>query len=274
MVPIRRGFFLGLVAAFGVNAAACAADETTWPPLGVSLYGDASAPDISGLWLGTITFVPGGKFPPGRGPADGRPATLWAPWPLPYTPAYQKVYDERVEAAKKGRQLGDVSATCLPFGLPMMLVSKVYPDEIVQTPGQVPFFMNNTFPLVIWSDGRGHPKNLEPSYNGHSIGYWIGDTLFVDTVGIDGKTGLEVMRNPHSDKLRIRWTVRKVARDTLQLHVTLYDEDAFNEPVVTTNIWRRMTDPKWQILDDASCFENNENLPHTRESGPAGFKKY
>ena len=156
----------------------------------------------------------------------------------------------------------------------MMLVSKVYPDEIVQTPGQVTFFMNNTFPLVIWSDGRGHPKNIEPSYNGHSIGYWIGDTLFVDTVGIDGKTGLEVMRNPHSDKLRIRWTVRKVARDTLQLHVTLYDEDAFNEPVVTTNIWRRMTDPKWQILDDASCFENNENLPHTHESGPAGFKKY
>ena len=277
MARSRRGLSggaLGIAAALALGAAAAADDATTWPPPGVSLRGDPGAPDVSGLWLGTITFVPGGKFPPGRGPADGRPPTFWAPWPLPYTPAYQKIYDERVEAAKKGRQLGDISAMCLPFGLPMMLVSKVYPDEIVQTPGQVTFFMNNTFPIVVWTDGRGHPTNLEPSYNGHSVGYWIGDTLFVDTVGINGKTGLDVMRNPHSDKLRIRWKVQKFGNDTLHLHLTLYDDDAFAEPVTTTNIWRRMTDSKWQVLDDASCFENNENLPHTKESGPAGFKKY
>ena len=75
---------------------------------GVSLYGDPGVPDISGLWLGTAMGAPGQHFPQGRGPADDRPPTFWAPWPLPYTPAYQKISDERAAAAKSGRQLGDV----------------------------------------------------------------------------------------------------------------------------------------------------------------------
>ena len=263
-----------LAAAFSGMAGPVAAQSGSglpWPPAGVSFYGDPAMPDISGLWLGTATGVPGETFAPGRGPADGRPPTFWAPWPLPYTPRYQKIYDQRIAAAKQGRQLGDNSARCLPFGLPMMLVSKFYPDEIVQTPGQVTFLMNNTFPVMIWTDGRGHPKDLKPSYNGHSIGHWIGDTLFVDTVGIIGTTSLDVARNPHSDKLHIRWSVQKVATDTLHLHVTLYDEDAFTQPVTTTNIWERKTDARWQILDDASCFENNGGKEEHLE---AGFMKF
>ena len=238
----------------------------------VSFYGDPGAPDISGLWLGTLTGIPGQQFGPNRGPVDGRPPTFWAPYPLPYTPAYQAIQDARVAAAKRGVQLGDVSARCLPFGLPMMLVSKVYPDEIVQTPGQVTFFMNNTVPVIVWTDGRPHPKDLQPSYNGDSIGQWVGDTLFVDTVGLLGSTPMDVFRNPHSAKLHIRWSVRRVAADTLHLTATLYDEDAFTEPVTTTNIWRAKSGPKWEVLDDASCFENNANRTDNVPAG--GFVKF
>ena len=180
------------------------ADARNWPPPGVSFYGDPARPDVSGLWLGTVTGVPGVAFAPNRGPADDRTGTFWAPWPLPYTPAYQKIFDERAAAAKQGRQLGDVTAKCLPFGLPMMLVSKVYPDEIVQTPGEVTFFMNNTLPVIVWTDGRTHPKDLAPSYNGHSIGYWVGDTLFVDTIGLMAISPIDGLRNPHSGKLHVK----------------------------------------------------------------------
>jgi len=272
-----RGLLIGIACgALGwamINVATAAGDvapATASRP--VSLHGITNAPDISGLWLGTLTAVPGQQFGAGRGPADGRPPTYWAPWPLPYTPAYQEIYDARVAAAKAGRQLGDNSARCLPFGLPMMLVSKVYPDEIVQTPGQVTFFMNNTFPVVIWTDGRQHPANLAPSYNGHSIGHWIGDTLNVDTVGIEGSTALDVARNPHSAKLHIQWTIRRVAPDTLHLHVTLYDDEAFTEPVTTTNIWQRKSGPGWEILDDASCFENNREV--VDKEGAPGFHHF
>ena len=264
---------IALVAAVALGAApARAADPQTWPPPGVSLYGDPGKPDLSGLWLGQMTGEPGVAFEPNRGPMDGRPGAFLAPWPLPYTPAYQKIYDDRIKAAKAGRALGDVSAQCLPFGLPRMLVSKAYPDEIVQTPGQVTFFMNNTFPVVIWTDGRKHPKDLPLSYNGHSVGHWVGDTLHVDTVGIKSQASLTSQRWPHSDQLHLEWTIRKVAPDRLHLTVTYYDPAAFTEPVVTTNIWARKTDPKWQILDDASCFENNREA--TDAEGAPGFPKF
>ena len=260
-----------LVATLGWSVAAMADDRPS-PTPGVALFGASRAPDISGLWQGTILGEPGGRFAPGRGPADGRDATFWNPWPLPYTPPYRKIADERVVAAKAGRQLGDSTASCFPFGMPRALVSKSYPDEIVQTPGQVAILVNSTFPIMIWTDGRGHPKNLAPSYNGHSIGYWVGDTLFVDTVGLNGITALDVARNPHSAKLHMKSTIQHVSKEMLHIHVTLYDDDAFTEPVVTTNIWQQKSGPVWQVYDDGSCFENNQNLPDA--TGAIGFKTF
>lgn len=259
-----------LAAAAGASATQAAGGR--WPPPGVSYYGDPVVPDISGLWLGTITGVPGVPFAPNRGSADGRPATYFAPWPLPYTPAYQKIWDERDAAAKTGHALADITAQCRPFGLPRMLVAKVYPDEIVQTPGQVTIFLNSTVPIMIWTDGRPHPSDLKPSFNGHSIGRWVGDTLFIDTIGLNGASALDSIRHPISDKVRLKWSIQRVADDTLHIHVTIYDEAAFTEPVTTTNIWQRKTDPNWQILDDASCFENNRN--EIDENGVLGFKKF
>ena len=112
-----------------------------------------------------------------------------------------------------------------------MLASKNYPDEIIQTPGQVGIWLWGMPPIMVFTDGRPHPKDLKPSYNGHSTGYWIGDTLHIDTVGIRAETPVDsVPRTPHSDKLRISTTIRRVDADTLHVHITLYDEDAFTEP--------------------------------------------
>ncbi len=247
--------------------------QDRWPPAGVSYHGDPAAPDISGLWLGSTMGIPGQGAQSNSGSTvDGRPPVFWAPWPLPYTPAYQKMSDERIAAAKKGRAIGDNGARCLPFGMPLMLTNKPYPDEIVQTPGRVTMFMYGTFPVVIWTDGRPHPANLTPSYNGHSIGHWVGDTLFVDTVGINASTPLDGARDPHSGKLHLTWTVQRVAPDILHVHLTLYDEDAFTEPVTMTTIWTRKTDRRWEVLDDASCFENNAEVGSSKAAD--GFIKF
>lgn len=268
---------LGLLAALstlaGTPAAAQDRNPGQWPPPGVSFHGDPGAPDLSGLWLGTATGVPGVPFAPNRGSADGRPATYYAPFPLPYTPEYQKMKDERVAAAQRGRALADITAQCLPFGMPRMLLSKFYPDEIVQTPGQVTIWVNSTFPIMIWTDGRDHPKDLRPSFNGHSIGYWVGDTLFVDTVGLNGRSALDSERNPISDQIRLKWTMRRVADDVIHVNLTMFDPKAFTEPVTTTNIWQRKTDPRWQVLDDSSCFENNRTAVDA-EGNADGFIKF
>lgn len=271
-MKITRALQVAAIAALEICRPASAQNANNWPPPGVSFYGATHAPDISGLWLGTETGVPGQEFAPNRGSADGRPATFWAPWPLPYTPDYQAISDRRVAAAKAGRQLGDIGARCAPFSTPQSLVAKTYPDEIVQTPGEVTIFRNNSFPIIVWTDGRGHPQNWKPSYNGHSIGYWVGDTLFADTVGIRADTPLDHMIDPHGPNLHIKWSVRRVAADVLHFHVTLFDAAAFTEPVSTTNIWHRITDARWQVLDDASCFENNQS--DTKSDSDEGFAKY
>jgi hypothetical protein len=261
---VAAAALLALAGGSGANAA-----DSAKAPV-VSLYGDKGVPEISGLWLGTSTGVPG-THP--RTP-DGRPQTYWTPWPPPLTPAYQKRADDLIAAAKSGRAVGDTGAKCMPFGLPRMLTAKAYPDEIVQTPGAVTLYIFNTFPIVIWTDGRGHPKDWKPSYNGHSIGYWQGDTLYADTVGILDTTPVDsVLRTPHSGKLHIKTAIQRVADDILHFTVTLYDEDALTEPMVTTNIWQRKRGAEWAVLDDASCFENNREISDPGGAA-AGFGKF
>lgn len=249
------------------------AGENDWPPPGVSFHGDPSAPDISGVWMGTAMGIPG------KGPisnygttADGRPPAYLAPWPLPYTDKYRKMSEERAEATKRGIAIGDIGAKCLPFGFPYIVVSQHYPEEIVQTPGQVTFYFFGTFPITVWTDGRPHPKDLRPSFNGHSIGHWQGDTLHVDTVGTNGLGPLDSSRSPHSDKLRVTWTVRRVTPDILHIVLTMYDEEAFSEPVTLTNITHRKTSHTWAVMDDQSCFENNADVPPPKSA--EGFIKF
>ena len=263
---------LGVALAASVSGAVQAADQQ-WPPPGVSFYGDPQVPDISGLWLGTAMAIPG-KGPANNSgqTADGRAPLYLMPWPLPYTPTYQKITDERAAALKNGKALGDIGARCLPFGLPAMLLNKNYPDEIVQTPGAVTLLIFGTFPIIIWTDGRDHPKDLKPSYNGHSIGHWVGDTLYVDTVGINGTTPIDGLRDPHSAKLNIKWTLQRVAKDKLHAHITLYDDEAFTEPVTTTNIFDRKMDRKWEMLDDQSCFENASGI--SEKPVESGFVRF
>ena len=111
-----------------------AADDPAATAPGRMLHGDPNAPDISGLWLGTYTSSPG-YIPYVPVPEVNK--THWSPWPSPLTAAYKAKADEIAAADKAGRTLGDGGAKCLPFGLPFVVVLGSYPNEIVQTPGQV-----------------------------------------------------------------------------------------------------------------------------------------
>lgn len=249
---------------------ASAADDPAATAPGHALYGDPAVPDISGLWFGSYEGAPG-EVP--QTPVEPRNLVHWAPWPPPLTPAYQKLSDDRAAAAKAGRAIGDLGAQCLPFGAPRAITGRSYPNEITQTPGVVSVWVFGTFPLMIWTDGRPHPKDLKPSYNGHSIGYWQGDTLYVDTVGIVAGVMVDSARRiVHSDKLHMKTTIELVGPDVLHVHVVLYDPDAFTEPMVTTNIWRRQSGPRWQLYDDISCWENNRN--QVDDTGATGFTTF
>ena len=180
--------------------------------------------------------------------------------------------DAKAAAAKTGRVIGDSGVRCLPNGMPWkIVVNPGLPIEVIQTPGQVSFW-GGVRPIVIYTDGRQHPADLTPTYDGHSIGYWEGDTLRVDTVGILASTSIDAAYNPHSPALHLKWTIQRVAQNRLHVHMTLYDPEALKEPITTTIVYELLTDRQMDLIDDASCFENNRNQPD--ENNESGFKRF
>jgi hypothetical protein len=103
-------------------------------------------------------------------------------------------------------------------------------------------------------DGREHPKDLIPSYFGHSIGHWEGDALVVDTVGFNERSWFSRDGLPTTDKLHLTERYTRPDFDTLHYDVTIDDPGAYDGPwnsgfVITWN--------PGQELFEYVCQENN-----------------
>ncbi len=67
---------------------------------------------------------------------------------------------------------------------------------------------------TIYMDGRSHPQNVAPTYYGHSIGWWEGDSLVIDTVGFNEGFWLDRLGSPHTDRLH---TLERLTRTDLNV---------------------------------------------------------
>ena len=118
---------------------------------------------------------------------------------------------------------------CLPPGVPYIYF-RPHPFEFVQGTGRVlMYFEYDHFVREIFMDGRPHPADLDPTWMGHSIGRYEGDTLVVDTVGFNDKTWLDRIGHPHSDQLHLVERFRRVDRDTLRDDLTIDDPKAYTK---------------------------------------------
>jgi hypothetical protein len=130
---------------------------------------------------------------------------------------------------------------CRPLGVPRAGVNGTH---IVQTPQVITILYESapysTFRLI-YTDGRPHPKELETSFWGHSVGHWEGDTLIVDVVGLGDETwlggggavGRARYTSVHSDQEHVieRWTRNG---DVLTYEATVDDPVALAKPWVIT----------------------------------------
>jgi hypothetical protein len=195
--------------------------------------------DLNGVWQGP--YVPD-MTRSGRG-QKGEPD-------LPFTPAGEKDW-KTYDAAN-----GDYTGSCLPFGLSRS-VNAPNPFQIIQSSTSVAFLfeISNWF-HVVPADGRDHPKNLEPTWFGHSIGKWDGDTLVVDTVGFNGWTRLDTIGHPHSDALHLTQTFRRSDAEHIAYTVTVDDPKIYTRPWTNE---RTLTLQKGDLIE-YSCEENNKDL--------------
>ena len=114
---------------------------------------------------------------------------------------------------------------------------------------------------VVYMDGRKHPDDLIPSWWGHSIGRWEGDTLVIDTVGYNDKFWFDSRGTPHTEKLHTieRWTRLNYGR--IANEFTLEDPGAFSKPVqlkFTGRLLRPNLKTGGGELMEFICLEDNE----------------
>ncbi|HLJ25037.1 MAG TPA: hypothetical protein VKT71_13070 [Candidatus Acidoferrales bacterium] len=120
---------------------------------------------------------------------------------------------------------------CAPPGVPRVYLIRGEPVEIAHIPGRVlMLFEYDHFVRNIYTDGRPHPADLNPSWMGDAIGKWEGDTLVVDTIGFNDKTWVDNDGHPHSEDLHVIERIRRVNHDTLTIDTTIEDPKAYTKP--------------------------------------------
>jgi hypothetical protein len=108
----------------------------------------------------------------------------------------------------------------------------------------------------IFMDGRKHPAELDPTWFGHSIGWWEGDTLVIDTVGYNDKFWFDRRGHPHTEQLHTieRWTRLDLGR--MENKVTIDDPGAYTKPFTLT--FMATLSPPGDELLEYICQENNQ----------------
>jgi len=152
----------------------------------------------------------------------------------------------------------DFTAYCLPWGY-SRAGQVEYPLEIMQKPDRFAFlFESNNIFHVVFTDGREHPKDLEPNWMGHSVGKWEGDTLVIDTIGFNGKTYIDTAEHPSSDALHVVERISYIDPQHLSYEITWEDPKIYTKPVKNTRVYARMK-PGDELME-YWCMENNRTL--------------
>jgi hypothetical protein len=198
--------------------------------------------DLSGVWVG------GGSTQDIEREGGLKPGTLESIM----TPEAKKIFAAREE--KDNPQYH-----CLPSGIPR---TSPYPWRFVQTPTHkkaTHIFMLHEGNIhsyrQIFMDGK-HPAELDPTWFGHSVGHWEGDTLVIDTVGFNDKSWWDNRGFPHTEKLHTieRWTRTDLGHMTVE--VTIEDPGAYTKPF-TVKFAARLSNPGDELMEYI-CQENNQ----------------
>ena len=204
---------------------------------GVALAANAPSPgqpDISGIFR----FVNDGK---GVVTLDGKQP--------PLRPEAKALLDKRIASQDTLKPWADVSTACLPPDMPRFALSVApYPFEIIQTPGQVTFILEAMSVVRRIHLNRNHPDYVEPSWNGDEIGHWEGDTLVVDTIGLNAKSTIDKVGMPMSTAMHVVERIRRIAPNRIEDVMTIDDPKTFTMPWTTRVVYAQQP-PGTEIME-------------------------
>ena len=186
-------------------------------------------PDFSGHWLPNGA----GQGVSGRFGVDPAARGQFNPKVTPEErPVFQQwALDKMKSMTPTEVELSKSSVNCMPRGLPAIWLQNPYSTMLVHTPkvlAQLYEVLNNW--RVIHTDGRPVPKNPEPWFHGTSSTRWEGDTLVVDTIGIDERTYVQPNGWFHSDALHITERYSRPSMNYLIVEITVDDPKVLAKP--------------------------------------------
>ena len=148
-------------------------------------------------------------------------------------------------------------SSCRPYTMPGEFQESVFAFQYTLTP--------KVLVLQRWNEGvirliyidEKHPESLKPSWMGHSVGRWDGDTLVVDTVGFNSG-GRLFPGVPHTEKLHMTARYRLIKDGSLMEIIYTYDDPgSVTRPISFARILQRGAPRQTQ---EAICGENNKEL--------------
>lgn len=176
--------------------------------------------DISGIWKN-----PGG-FDVALGP-DRPPMTDWGKEKWSKTRSSARNTPLSFGFYQDQKDWNDPLFQCDPSGYPRNLDYTNYrfvklADEFVM------FFERDHTWRDLWTDGRKLPgPDAPPRWYGYSTAHWDGDTLVVETSGLDERSWVDPYGSIHSSEMRIEERFKRLDHDTLEFSLTLTDPKAY-----------------------------------------------
>jgi hypothetical protein len=130
---------------------------------------------------------------------------------------------------------------CKPAGGARM-VATAYGTDFIDVPEQKRIYITQTGGphsfRPIYMDGRPHPKDMDPTYYGHSVGHWEGDTLVIDTVGFNERSWIDLRGMPTTESLHLIERITRPDFGTLRYEMTIDDPEAYTAPWTTGLFFR------------------------------------
>jgi hypothetical protein len=234
------------------------------PPGGPAPRTADGHPDLSGIW-----------FPNSAGRQVQRA--------YPIEPAARRQFDPKVtpeekpvvirgaeDKYKREGRYGDCGIPSTP-GTLLSENSLTWPMQLIQTPGRLVMLIE--YPMdfrVIHTDGRPHPKDPDPTFNGNSVAHWEGDTLVIDTIALDTRANFGGWF--HSEQEHVIERFSRPSKNYLIHQVTAED------PLVLAKPWNSAP-RKWSLsvvadddLDEFFCTRNEEPQEWQKEGRPANVQ--
>jgi hypothetical protein len=224
-------------------------------------------PDLSGLWHAAQArqcVNAKGEAAPcgieiGGSPLGGNLGRNLPGGKLPYQPWAEKLMNERHAALS----IDDPHVRCLPDNPPRHWTLPHLTKAVHNPKLLVLLYEVNAMYRQIFIDGRPFPPDMNPSWNGYSVGHWEGDTLVAETRGFRDDLWADTWGSPMSEAAKMTEKFHRRNFGSMDIDVTIDDPKVYTKPFTVT--LNESLEPDTELADEF-CAEGEKDYERLQRS--------